>query len=100
MSKLVLRMAPSSVPSVLRGWDEHDGRFDVALDSALDESTIVFVTEDEWACGDYHMKEYDRWMYLAGHALEQIDLDDMHDSIAGRHNFCERNPYACEVRDE
>lgn len=102
MTKLMLRMAPSSVPTVLREWDEHDDRFDVVLDESLSEyeHLVQFMTEDEWQKGainldPHRMENVERWVNFNGRAMDEADLEDMHIDVNGGNSFCLRYPYAC-----
>jgi hypothetical protein len=100
-SKLVLRMAPASVPTVLRDWDEHDDRFDVVLDDSLTEHLVQFMTEEEWNTGAINLNprrtdDVGRWIDFDGYPLCDIDIEDMHTILQGRDPVCERMPYVCE----
>jgi hypothetical protein len=96
MTKLVLRMAPESIESVLAGvtpWPEDNPFFTVVCDSSLPLHHVVYATEAGHA---QNPDATDHLMDFSGLPISLPDLIDMHEYLSGRNPFCERYPYACE----
>lgn len=101
--RLVLVMAPESVPRVLSQWTEDQEAFDLVLDDAFALDTVMFVTETEWTAEVlwrqglpyWQWAPIHRYMNFAGHRMSWSDVEDMHGYIVGRDPFCERYPSAC-----
>lgn len=97
--RLVLVMAPETVPRVLRGWPEENREFDVVLDPSLRLDLVAYNTAAAWEVGwrPDLINEIDHCIDFNGTVLHNNrgigSLWYMREYLAGNDPFCQLCPY-------